>query len=307
VDARSVRALLGWDVNAVALPLNEACWLGGYGHLDARFSGRSYRAAIVRYVKLLNRSGIYAVVRLSGAAPGDNAFGSQTGSTNEVPMADADHSPAFWRSAARTFKGNRMVIFHAFDEPHDISWECLLHGCMVNDAPGGSTRYGSYQTAGEQALVDAIRSSGARQPILLSGINFAGDLSQWAQYLPHDPAHQLAADISSFDYGDSIGMGRAVLRSVARRHPIVVGGFGDTNCTSRYSQGVMRFMDSIGQSYLAWTWDTAQDYGGCHNALLDDARRIGGFPAGYYSGRPSGFGAGVRAHYRRLNAHRRYR
>jgi hypothetical protein len=62
---------------------------------------------------------------------------------------------------------------------------------------------------------------------------------------------------------------------------------------------VMAVIDSIHQSYLAWTWDTVQDYGGCSNALLDDPGTKNGFPAGYYSGRPSGFGQGVRAHFRK--------
>jgi hypothetical protein len=195
------------------------------------------------------------------------------------------------------------VIFHGFDEPHDITWQCLRDGCTAEDDP---RRFGSYRATGEQAIVNAIRGQGARQPILVSGIDFAGDFSHWTQYLPHDPLHQLGADVSSFDYGDAIGSQGAALRSIARRYPIAVGGFGDTNCTSTYSARVMGFMDSIKQSYLAWTWDTAQDYGGCHNALLDDPRTINGYPAGYYSARPSGFGAGVRAHYLRINAHARY-
>jgi hypothetical protein len=63
----------------------------------------------------------------------------------------------------------------------------------------------------------------------------------------------------------------------------------------------MKIMDAIHQSYLAWTWDTVQDYGGCANALLDDpGRAVDGFPAGYYSGRPTGFGRGVREHYRHV-------
>lgn len=111
-DIGSVKALLSWDVNAVALPLNEACWIGGYANLQAQFTGPAYRTAIVRYVNLLNRYGIYVVLRLSGAAPGNNAYGAQTGgSSDEIPMADADHSLTFWSSVAATFKTNPMVLF----------------------------------------------------------------------------------------------------------------------------------------------------------------------------------------------------
>ncbi len=107
------------------------------------------------------------------------------------------------------------------------------------------------------------------------------------------------ADISSFDYSDFVVSHAGELRAFARRHPVIVGGFGDTHCVSTYSQKVMAVIDSIHQSYLAWTWDTVQDYGGCSNALLDDPGTKNGFPAGYYSGRPSGFGRGVRDHFRK--------
>ncbi len=304
-DDRSIRAMVTWDINVVALPLNEACWLGGYGGLSPDFTGRAYRDAITQYVQRLHHFGIYVVLRLSGAAPGDRAFGSDTTSSNEVPMADADHSLGFWSSVASTFKSDKMVLFHTFDEPHDINWACLLHGCIANDAPDGKARFGSYQTVGNQAIVKSIRSAGAQQPIIVSGPEFAGDLSGWQQNMPLDPRHQLAADVSSFDYADYVLAHRNALRAFARRHPVIVGGFGDTSCTSTYSAKVMSFMDSIGQSYIAWTWDTVQDYGGCANALLDDAGPlVSGQPAGYYSAKPSGFGQGIRAHYRAINPRR---
>jgi endoglucanase len=178
VDARSVRALQSWHVNTVALPLNEACWVGGYADLDPRYSGKPYRQAIVSYVNRLATAGIYVVLRLSGAAPGDHAYGSDEISSDEVPMADADHSVSFWSSVASIFRNKRRVLFHTFDEPHDVSWACLRDGCTATDAPGGETRFGAYQTAGNQAMVDAIRATGARQPIIISGPEFAGDLSQ---------------------------------------------------------------------------------------------------------------------------------
>jgi hypothetical protein len=290
-------------VNAVALPLNEACWLGGYGGLSPQYTGSSYRRAIVSYVNRLAHFGIYAVLRLSGAAPGEIAYGSDETSSDEIPMADADHSLKFWTSVAATFKREKRVLFHAFDEPHDIDWACVLLGCIANDAPGGSARYGTYRAVGDQAIVNAIRHAGAPQPIILSGPQFAGDLSQWRRYMPHDPRHQLLADVSSFDYSDYVLAHRGFLRTFARRVAVIVGGFGDTDCTSSYSRKLMAFMDSIRQSYLAWTWDTVQDYGGCANALLDDpGPQINGQPPGYYTARPSGYGAGIRRHYRQLDA-----
>jgi endoglucanase len=197
------------------------------------------------------------------------------------------------------------VLFHIYDEPHDVSWPCLRNGCTADDLPEGQQRFGSYTTAGNQAMVDAIRRAGARQPIIISGPDFAGDLSGWVKYAPHDPLNELIADVSSFDYSDYVVGHASQLRRFARMHPVISGGFGDTHCVSTYSQKVMNVMDGIGQSYLAWTWNTVQDYGGCSNALLDDpGPDINGFPPGYYTGRPSGFGRGVRDHFLRVRFNR---
>lgn len=300
-DAGSVRALRSWHVNAVALPLNEACWLGGYAGLNPAYTGDAYRRAIVSYVHRLDRAGIYVVLRLAGAAPGDHAYGSDRVSGSEIPMADADHSVSFWSSVASTFRRSRRVLFHTFDEPHDVGWACVRDGCTATDSPDGKDRFGSYTTAGNQAMVDAIRDAGARQPIILAGPDYAADLSGWQRYIPHDPLHGLVADVTSFDFSDYVVGHVSELRSMARRHPVIVGGFGDTHCTSTYSEKLMGIMDGLHQSYLAWTWDTVQDYGGCANALLDDSGPdVNGFPAGYYSGNPSGFGAGVRVHFRQV-------
>jgi hypothetical protein len=292
VDSRAVTAMRTWRINAVAIPLNEACWLGGYGGLNPQFTGQSYRHAIVAYVKRLNAHGIYAVVRLSGTGPGDNVYGVQE-ANSEAPMADADHSIAFWHSVASTFRKNRAVLFQTYDEPHDISWDCALNGCTAvsDSAHGEAPDYGSYQTAGQQALVDAIRARGARsQPIVISGIDFAGDESEWERFKPRDPSHALVVSFDDFDYTNQLASQSGNLTRLARHHPVLIGGFGDTDCNSDFSVRLMRFADRHGISYLAWTWNTTEDYGGCQNALL-------GPLSAYYTGEPSGYGAGVRAHY----------
>jgi hypothetical protein len=301
VDDASIEAMLTWRVKAVALPLNEACWIGGYGGLNPAYTGRHYRNAIAGYVKRLEAHGIRVVLRLSGAAPGNHAYGKEPQiSASEIPMADADHSLAFWRSVAKRFRDDRTLIFHAFDEPNAIGWDCALHGCVTTDRPEGRPRYGTYTAVGHQAIVDAIRSTGARQPIVISGIGFAGDVHGWARHRPRDPLHQLVVGFNTFDFSGNFPAAKPDLERLAKKHPLLVGGFGDTDCNSDFSRTLMGFADSRGISYLAWTWNSVQDYGGCSNALLD-----GGDPSrpdrGYYTARPSGYGTGVRAHLRALH------
>jgi endoglucanase len=291
---RAIKAMKKWKVNAVALPLNEACWLGGYGGLKPAFSGEAYQAAIEAYVNRLNAHGIYVILRLSGSGPGDHVYGAAKGDS-EMPMADADHSLAFWSSVATRFAGNHAVLFHAYDEPHKIDYPCARDGCAT-DANGseGEPKFGPYQAVGHQAIVDAIRATGATQPIIVSGIDFAGDLSQWEAFAPVDPLGQLAAGWNDFDYSKNLRRSKGDLSRIAASHPIVVGGFGDTDCDSDYSLKLMRFADRLGISYLAWTWNTEADYGGCANALLGPKR------SAYFTGHPSGFGKGIREHFRKV-------
>lgn len=246
VGNRTIKAMKKWRINAVALPLNEACWLGGYGNLKPDFTGDAYRAAVAGYVSRLNAHGIYVLLRLSGAGPGDNVYGSVPGNA-EIQMADADHALDFWTSVASRFAGNSKVLFGAYDEPHGISWDCALNGCATEaNGSDGEPAFGPYQAVGHQAIVDAIRSTGATQPILISGIDFAGDLSQWRQFMPSDPENALVVNFDSFDYTSNLVAQKPYLRRLAKDFPIVVGGFGDTDCNSSFSLKLMRFADKHG-------------------------------------------------------------
>jgi hypothetical protein len=162
---------------------------------NAQNVGTAYRQAIVKFVNLLNAHGIYAILNLHWNAPGSFI------SCGQQPMADADYAPAFWTSVAETFKNNPAVIFDLYNEPFlDLQplfetepsngdtrgfgrgaglarpelnpWNCWLNGCWV--APTNKT--GVWQTAGMQELVDAVRNTGATQPIMLGGLTYAGNL-----------------------------------------------------------------------------------------------------------------------------------
>ena len=107
---------------------------------------------MVAYVRRLHAAGLYVIIDLHWNAPGNQR------ALKQQRHADADHSPAFWRSVATAFLGDRAVLFDLYNEPHDISWRCWRDGCST---PEGS------KTAGMQKLVDAVRTTGSRQPLLL--------------------------------------------------------------------------------------------------------------------------------------------
>ena len=277
-----IEAMLDWDIDVVRVPLNEDCWLGV--NAPRRFSGPAYRQLIERYVHALNAAGLFVILDLHWAAPG------AVPATSQLPMADADHTPTFWRSVARAFKPDHDVLFDLFNEPYGIGWACWLHGCKIPAAG----KVPAYRAAGMQQLVDAVRSTGASQPLMLGGISWAFDLSGWLAHEPHDPRHQLVA--SEHNYGGlspCASTCEGSIAAAARHVPVVLGELGETDCGTSYIDPMMRFADAHGIGYLGWAWDATTGGWTC-----------AGGPSLVTSllGIPTPYGAGFRTHFRSLGA-----
>jgi endoglucanase len=280
-DPAMIAAMASWDINAVRVPINEDCWLGV--NTPRGRGGRAYRSIVEQYVRALHAAGLYVILDLHVAAPG--AVKSQ----GIDPMPDSDHAPAFWRSVARTFKKDHALLFDLYNEPHDIGWRCWRSGCSI-PAAGGQP---PYRAAGMQQLVNAVRSVGARQPLMLGGLNWSLDLSGWVSHEPTDPLHQLVASDHNYGGLSPCGAGcQAAILATHRRVPVVFGELGETDCRHGYIDAMMPFADAHGISYLGWTWDAVSPGGWtCRGgpSLITD-----------YRGTPTGFGVGLRDHLRAL-------
>lgn len=276
----SILAMKGWDINAVRVPLNESCWLGING-VPAELGGSAYRDAIRSYVSRLESAGLYVILELQWAAPGEHT------ATGIIPMADADHAPEFWRSLAAEYRDDRAVLFDLYNEPHDISWECWALGCDANDH-----WFGGYRAAGMGELVAAVRSTGARQPLMLGGLDWSSDPRGWLAHRPADPAHALVLSNHTYDFTPCYGRCRAALARSAKQVPVVTGELGEGDCRHDYIDPYMRWADRHGISYLGWGWFFGPEFT-CEGgpALIED-----------YSGTPSAFGVGLRDHLRELHA-----
>jgi hypothetical protein len=202
-------------------------------------------------------------------------------------MADRDHAPRFWSSLATAFKDDHALLFDLFNEPFGIGWGCWRDGCLV---PAGSGMP-AYRTAGMQELVDAVRSSGAQQPLLVGGIDYALDVSGWAAHSPSDPLHELIASDHSYGGLSPCDSGcSAAIVETHRRYPVLLGELGETDCQHSYIDAMMGFADAHGIGYLGWTWDAGGGWtckGG--PSLIGD-----------YRGTPTAFGIGFRDHLRDL-------
>jgi endoglucanase len=282
IDSRAmIAAMKSWDIDVVRVPLNEDCWLGLM--TKPGLGGRPYRRIVEAYVHELVASHLFVILDLHWAAPG------RVRATGQLPMADRDHAPAFWRSVARTFRTDGDLIFDLFNEPFAISWGCWLHGCRVAAGSG----WPAYQTAGMQTLVDAVRSAGATQPLLLGGLQYSSELDGWASHLPHDPLHQLIA--AQHNYGGLSPCDAGCLGAVVatqRRYPVLMSELGETDCGDGYIDGMMAWADAHGIGYLGWAWDATSPGGwSCSGgpSLISS-----------YDGAPTPFGVGLRDHLREL-------
>ncbi|MEU6958844.1 glycoside hydrolase family 5 protein [Streptomyces chrestomyceticus] len=292
VDDASVAAIAGWGANTVRIPLNEECWLGT-SNIDPRYAGAAYTSAVRDYVRRLTAHGLTPVLELHwshGRYTGPSAGCADEHASCQKPMPDRRHSPAFWSSVAGTFKNAPEVVFDLFNEPYpdratpdtERAWACWRDG---GTCPGIG-----YEVAGMQTLLDAVRATGARNPVLVGGLAYANDLSRWAAYAPKDPAGNLAAAWHVYNFNacaDESCWSRAV-RPVADRVPLVTGEIGENTCAHAFTDRVMRWLDGRRASYLGWTWNTWDCAAG--PALIRD-----------YAGTPTAYGVGLRDHLRALN------
>jgi hypothetical protein len=266
------QAMAAWNINVVRVPLNEDCWLGING-VNPAYAGGNYQSAIAAEVSLINQAGMIAILDLHWNAPGAWAAIAQQ------PMADADHSIAFWQSVATYFKGNPALIYDLYNEPflygsyfsnpQQDPWQCWLDGCSLNQfvsanqvGPSGqSTGYltsYTWQTAGMQQLVDAIRASGAGQPILVNGVDWANDDSGWLSHAPHDPLGQIIAGAHDYpgETCDTPSCWDSQQAPISASYPFLVGETGDhTAAPVAFLPTFLPYADSHGWSYLAWTWN----------------------------------------------------
>jgi hypothetical protein len=268
-DDASITAITSWGVNAVRVPLNEDCWLGING-VNPAYAGVNYQSAMRAFVNRLQAHGLDVILDLHWGAPGGQlALGQE-----QAP--DADHAAAFWSSVASQYKGLSGVAFDLFNEPHDISWSCWLNGCTTS---------AGWKAIGMQQLLDAVRSGGAAQPVIVEGLAWGGDLSGWLANKPSDPAGQLAAGwhIYNFTGCNTAACWDGTVAPVAQQAPVVATEVGESDCAGGFLNTLLPWADSHHVGYLAWAWNAAGCGGG--PSLISD-----------YSGTPTAYGAAYRAH-----------
>ncbi|HTW20153.1 MAG TPA: cellulase family glycosylhydrolase [Mycobacteriales bacterium] len=313
--------IASWGANAVRVPLNEDCWLG-INRAPDDYTAAYYRASVKRWVHNLNAAGLLAILDLHWSAPG------RFRATQQWPMPDFGHSIRFWTSVATMFASTPGVLFDLFNEPYvgksrptTRDWQCWRDGCtkrfdVCTTTPGiPKCRAVRYRAAGMQQLLLAVRAVGARQPVLVGGLNWAqdpcgikdndgnGGRCMWLRYAPTDPLSQLAVSLHTYNWGacTTPSCWRASVLPAARRVPVVTSEFGERNCGSTFDAKFMTWADAHEISYLAWSWQPLSRSARCSDNNLALLSNWDGSP-----NRTPSAGAAIRRHLLELARHARH-
>ncbi len=167
LDESVVRAVEDWRANVIRLSLKSVHWFGRSPEPFNRRDdgGAGYRAHVDRIIDYANRNGCYILLDL-----------------HEYKAPTESHAE-FWKSAASRYANRPGVMFDLLNEPHDISWREWRDGGTLSDG-GAATAIAENNEAAEvqvsigmQALVDAVRSTGAKNVVVCGGLDWAYDLS----------------------------------------------------------------------------------------------------------------------------------
>ena len=270
--AAAAAAMASWKINAVRLPLNEACWLGADGQ-PAYGTASGYRAALRAWVDKLNAAGLVVILDLHWSSPSGPSDGQRA-------MTDA-RSVTFWQQVATAYASVPSVIFDVFNEPYSrgsfqLTWSCWsTGGCAApveNDVTSplsGAT----YPVVGMTQVLAAIRGAGATQPVMLAGIDYSNDLRGWLANRPADT--QLIASWHNYpgQRCQNVACWNSEIAPVADIVPVIASEFGQTDGGSSFLTAFMDWADTEGIGYAPWAWwvvDPSESVSSSRYALISN-------------------------------------
>jgi len=206
-----------WKANLIRLPVKEEYWFGrAAGQKDG---GAAYRELVDAAITLVANRGAYVLLDL-----------------HRFRAPRAEHAE-FWKDAATKYKNHPAVLFDLFNEPHGTTWEVWRDGGFVAEKKGPADEDAfltpeerakggkGFQAIGMQALVDAVRGTGARNIVVAGGLDWAYDLSGIARGFALKDTTGHGIIYATHIYPWKRGWQEKVL-VIAERHPILVGEVG---------------------------------------------------------------------------------
>lgn len=238
-------AIADWHANVIRLPLSQDRWFGkGERQTD---EGEAYRQRVDEMVAYCASKGAYVIIDLHWSDAGH--WGKYMQQKN---MPDPN-SVTFWKDAAKRYANHPAVLFDLYNEPRNITWDVWRNGGEMREVADNKDPL-VYQTVGMQGILDAVRSTGAKNIVLAGGIDWAYDLSGILKGFA-----LLDTDGNGVVYSTHIypwkGDWENKVGAIAKYHPVLVGEVGceiDAKQESPYTWGP-DMLGYIQQKKLHWT------------------------------------------------------
>jgi|GEM_PF-707619 len=243
-----------WYANTVRLPLSESYWLNGQP--SQQCTSTQYQSLVKTSVDILTSLHLNVIIDLQWTDAGGQAAGG--GAAWQMPDND---SVTFWKQVAAIYNGYSNVLFELFNEPHPGSWSCWAAPCTItNDTSWVSdcvcTQTFTYQSDGMQSLVDAVRSIGAANLVLIGGMNWGYDLSQIATY--PITGTNVVYDTHPYPYnGKQPANWDAAFGNISNIYAVISAESGEYDCGTSYMSQLLSYFDAHRIGWIGWSWVSA--------------------------------------------------
>jgi endoglucanase len=240
-----------WYANTVRLPLSESYWLNGQPARQC--SAAQYQGLVKTTVATLTSMKLNVIINLQWTDAGGQAAGG--GSAWKMPDND---SVTFWTQVAAIYRSYSNVLFELFNEPHPDTWSCWAAPCTItNDNSWVSdclcTQTFTYQSAGMQALVNAVRNTGAANLVLVAGMNWGYDLSRVATH--PITGSNIVYDTHPYPYnGKQPANWDSSFGTISNTYPVISAENGEYDCGTNYMNQLLSYFDAHMIGWIGWAW-----------------------------------------------------
>lgn len=256
-------AIEDWGAKLIRLPVRSGFWFGRDSKqpLPDDFSEKTtlaekeavraeaYRTLVDSLLEYANARGCYVILDL-----------------HEFKAPTAAHL-AFWRDAATRYANRPGVLFGLLNEPHSISWDEWRNGGSLSGKPRRDAIDENWEqidlksSVGMQAVLDAVRATGARNIAVVGGLDWGYDLSGIENgFALSDPTgNGILYDTHIYPWKNN--WAEKVL-CIAEKYPILVGEVGcmtkpmpfETEAKDPYAWApdALAFIQKHRFSYTAW-------------------------------------------------------
>jgi hypothetical protein len=244
-------AVKDWRVNVIRLPLSQDRWFGKAP--EQKDEGKSYRALVKQIVEFCAENACYIMLELHWSDAGE--WGKNIG---QHVMPDRN-SVAYWQDLAQTYKNHPAVLFDLYNEPHDVSWDVWLKGGKVKERDRRGRRELTFEAVGMQELLDTVRGTGARNVVVVGGIDWAYDMSGFLagkQLADPNGNGVVYANHAYPNKGDTVARWVKKMEAAAGKLPVIVSEFGtEEKGPSSAGPGAEQWVRDVLTALHAHGWD----------------------------------------------------